>query len=350
MIEAPGSIKQKIGSIGSLTRKIVSVSTVNLVVTSHLTSNSSLPLVVEPTLGEMDPIAWAAGNRDFIESHLLREGAILFRGFGVRTVSEFEQFMKAVSGELLEYSYGSTPRSQVSGRVYTSTEYPSDQEIPLHNELSYSRSWPMKIFFCCMKAAEQGGETPIADSRGVFNRIDPAIKKTFIDKKVMYVRNYGEGLDLHWHQVFQTTSRAEVEDYCRDNGIEFEWKGKDRLRTSQLCQAVASHPLTGEMVWFNQAHLFHISSLSEVVRQSFLEEFSEQDLPRNAYHADGSPIDVSMLDEIRYVYEQEAVRFAWKEGDILLLDNMMTAHGRARFSGLRKVLVGMSELFTNQAI
>src|SRR5262245_39000635 len=104
------------------------------------------------------------------------------------------------------------------------------------------------------------------------------------------------------------------------------------------------------MVWFNQAHLFHISSLPEAVRESFHEEFSEEDLPRNAYHADGSPIDVSMLDEIRHVYEQEAVRFAWKEGDILVLDNMMTAHGRAPFAGPRKVLVGMSELFTNQAI
>lgn len=349
MMEPLASSKPKIKSLGPLKRRVVSVSKANLVITSHLKTNPSVPLVIEPAM-ETDPADWATSNRDFINSHLSSEGGILFRGFGVRTVSEFERFMQAVSGELLEYSYGSTPRNQVSGRVYTSTEYPSDQEIPLHNEMSYSRSWPMKIFFCCMKAAEQGGETPIADSRRVFNRLDPAIRKRFMDKKVMYVRNYGEGLDLHWHQVFQTTSRAEVEQYCRSNAIDFEWKGNDRLRTSQLCQAVASHPVTGEMVWFNQAHLFHISSLSEVVRQSFLEEFFEQDLPRNAYHADGSPIDVSMLDEIRHVYEQEAVRFAWKESDILLLDNMMTAHGRARFAGLRKVLVGMSELFTNQDI
>lgn len=350
MIEAPGSLKPKIGSIGPLTRKIMRVSTANLVITSHLTSNSTLPLLIEPALGEMDPMAWAISNRDFIESHLLQEGAILFRNFGVRTVAEFEQFMEAVSGPLLEYSYGSTPRSQVSGRVYTSTEYPSDQDIPLHNEMSYSRSWPMKIFFFCMKAAEQGGETPIADSRRVFNRIDRTIRKRFMKKKVMYVRNYGEGLDLHWHQVFQTTSRAEVEDYCRINGIEFEWKENDRLRTRQLCQAVAFHPVTGEMVWFNQAHLFHISSLPEAVRESFREEFSVEDLPRNAYHADGSPIDVSMLEQIRHAYEQEAVRFAWKEGDILLLDNMMTAHGRMPFAGARKVLVGMSQLFTNQDV
>jgi alpha-ketoglutarate-dependent taurine dioxygenase len=349
-MEALGSSKPKIKSIGPLKRRIMRVSNANLVTTSHLQSNLSLPLVIEPALGEMDPLGWANSNRDLINSHLSPGGAILFRNFGVTTVAEFEQFMEAVSGELLEYSYRSTPRTQVCGRVYTSTEYPADQHIPLHNEMSYSRNWPMKIFFFCVQAAELGGETPIADSRRVFNRIDPVVRKTFIEKKVMYVRNYGEDLDLHWPQVFQTTSRSEVEEYSRRNGIEVEWKGKDRLRTSQLCQVVASHPVTGEMAWFNQAHLFHISSLSEAVRQSFLEEFSEDDLPRNAYHADGSPIEISMLDHIRDVYQQEAIRFAWQEGDILLLDNMLTAHGRAPFTGPRKVLVGMSQLFTNQAI
>jgi hypothetical protein len=201
-----------------------------------------------------------------------------------------------------------------------------------------------------VKPAEEGGDTPIADSRRIFNRIDPAIRKRFMQKKVMYVRNYGAGLDLHWEQVFQTTSRAEVEDYCRSAGIEFEWKGEDRLRTRQLCQAVAAHPSTGEMVWFNQAHLFHVSSLSEAVRETFSEEFSEEDLPRNAYHADGSAIEASMLDEIRHVYQQESTRFAWREGDILMMDNMLSAHGRAPFIGQRKVLVGMTQLFSNQDI
>ena len=347
-MEDLGSSNPKMSRLGPLKRKVMRVSPANLVTTSHLKSDQPLPLVIEPALNEMDPIGWATSNRDFIESHLSQVGAILFRNFGVRTTSEFERFIKAVSGDLLEYTYGSTPRSQVHGRIYTSTEYPADQHIPLHNEMSYSRSWPMKIFFFCMQAAPQGGETPIADSRRVFNRIDASIRERFMQKQIMYVRNYGEGLDLNWPQVFQTTSKSEVEDYCHTAGIEVEWKGDDRLCTRQVCQAVASHPVTGEMVWFNQAHLFHISSLSEVVRQSVLAEFSEAGLPRNVYHADGSPIEASMLDEIRRVYQEEATSFTWKAGDIMLLDNMMTAHGRAPFTGPRKVLVGMSQLLINQ--
>ena len=260
--------------------------------------------------------------------------------------SEFEQFIQGISGELLDYPYRSTPRSQVMGNIYTSTEYPADQFIPLHNEMAYSSSWPMKIWFFCITVAEQGGETPIADSRKVFQHIDTKIKEQFIQKKIMYVRNYGKGLDLQWENVFQTSQKLEVETYCRKAGIEFEWKDGNHLRTRQVCQAVATHPKTGETVWFNQAHLFHVSNLKPEVREFLLSIFKESDLPRNTYYGDGSPIETSILDEIREIYQQEAVTFTWRKGDILMLDNMLTAHGRMPFLGSRKIVVGMAEPHT----
>ena len=198
----------------------------------------------------------------------------------------------------------------------------------------------MMLGFFCIEPAPEGGETPIADSRKVFNLIAPAIRETFISKGVMYVRNYGEALDLSWQNVFQTNDRAEVETYCRKTGIEFEWKDKDILRTSQVCQAVASHPHTGEPVWFNQAHLFHISSLESTVRDSLL-SLADGEPPRNAYYGDGSPIEESALEQIREIYAEEAVIFSWQKQDILLLDNMLAAHGRRPFRGARKIVVGM---------
>ncbi len=131
----------------------------------------------------------------------------------------------------------------------------------------------------------------MADSRRVFERISPATRSRFADKKVMYVRNYGEGIDLPWEEVFQTTDKSAVEEYCRSHNIAFEWKGDNRLKTSQVCQGVATHPVTGEMVWFNQAHLFHVSSLLPSVREVLLREFTEEELPRNTYYGDGSPIE-----------------------------------------------------------
>lgn len=316
----------------------------------HLASDRPLPLLVEPLESGVDLTIWAAHNRALIETNLLKYGGILFRNFEVKSIGVFENFIRAISGKLLDYSYRSTPRSHVSGKIFTSTEYPADQSIPFHNEMSYSRSWPMKIWFFSVKSADQGGETPIADSRNVFNRIDPAIRARFAEKRVMYVRNYGEGIDLSWQNVFQTTVQAEVEAFCRSTGIEFEWKGKDRLRTRQVCQAVAAHPKTGEMVWFNQAHLFHISSLPPLIREFLLAEFSKDGVPRNTYYGDGSPIEDGVLDEIRAAYEQESIIFPWQEGDILMLDNMLTAHGRRPFAGSRKVVVGMAEPFDGMDI
>ncbi len=201
----------------------------------------------------------------------------------------------------------------------------------------------MKLWFFSMQVADEGGETPIADSRKVYQRIPAEIRECFERKGLMYVRNYGTGLDLSWQDVFQTTSRAAVEDYCRKAEIEFQWVGGDQLRTRQRCQVSARHPQTGAMVWFNQAHLFHISRLPVEARDCLLSTFAEEDLPRNVYFADGSAIEPEMISEILRVYEQEAVIFRWRAGDVLLIDNMLTAHGRKPFSGKRRVVVGMSQ-------
>lgn len=340
--------KPSLRSLGAWRRRDIRLSQAEWVKTDYLQPENKLPLVAQPAIDGVDLIAWATNNRELIETLLLEPGAILFRNFDVRAVTEFERFIEAISGKLLDYSYRSTPRRQVSGKIYTSTEYPAHQLIPLHNENAYSRSWPMKIWFFCVQAAEDGGETPIADSRKVYQRIDPEIKDRFVQKKLMYVRNYGGGLDLSWQNVFQTTNKSEVEEYCRAVGMGFEWMDGDRLRTRQLCQAVAGHPRTGEMVWFNQAHLFHVSRLTAEVRGSLLSAFEEEDLPRNVYYGDGSPIEASVLDEICKAYEQEAVTFPWQEGDILMLDNMLTAHGRRPFVGQRNVVVGMAEPFGNK--
>jgi len=158
------------------------------------------------------------------------------------------------------------------------------------------------------------------------------------------VRNYGNGLDVDWQHVFGTYSKSEVEAYCARHDIDCEWKEDGELRTRQVCQGTAQHPVTGEWVCFNQAHLFHISNLEPEVRESLLDVVDDEaDLPRNVFYGDGSPIADETLSIVRAVLEKHKISFPWQAGDVVMLDNMLTAHARAPFKGPRKVIVAMAE-------
>lgn len=119
-------------------------------------------------------------------------------------------------------------------------------------------------------------------------------------------------------------------------------EGTPELRTRQTCQATLVHPVSGESVWFNQAHLFHISSLDKELRLSLIEELGEENIPRNASYGNGDPFEPEILEHIRNVYEKEKMKFKWHKGDIMILDNILMAHGRETYKGERKVAVAMA--------
>ena len=330
-------------------RKVVTLSQENLVRTGYLNPGSSFPLVIEPAVENVDAIFWASNNRGMIEDELAKHGAILFRGFDLDGVGKFEGFARAVSPGLLDYRERSSPRSEISQGVYTSTDHPPDQSIHFHNEQSYTRSWPMKLWFYCDQPAAQGGATPIADGRKVLELLDPKVREKFMQKRVTYVRNYGDGLGLDWRTAFQTDSRAGVEDYCRKASIAFEWKDDDRLRTRQVFDTIVRHPRTGELTWFEHTAFFHISSLAPAVRDSITSMFDEADLPFNTYYGDGSPIEDSVLEEIREAYRKVGVSFPWQKKDLLLIDNMLTSHAREPYVAPRRILVAMADLYSPDA-
>ncbi|CAM2068742.1 TauD/TfdA family dioxygenase [Sulfidibacter corallicola] len=317
-----------------------------LVRRSFIPGLEALPLVLEPAFPGLDLVRWLETHRADLDKWLHGHGAVLLRGFP-GLVSGDTRVFEAVSdvladGDLLPYVYRSTPRTRVGDRhLYTSTEYPADQEIPLHNENAYASVWPLRIWFFAAVTADRGGATPIADSRAVWRAIPPEVRERFATRGVMYIRNYGE-IDLPWQVAFQTEARDEVETFCRGRGIEWHWGAGDRLQTRQICQGVAQHPVTGDPVWFNQAHLFHPSALAAEVREGLCQALGSEGLPRDARYGDGSPIEDEALAAIRAAFAEASRSFPWRLGDLLILDNMLTAHGRHPFEGRRRVLVGMA--------
>lgn len=305
-----------------------------------------LPLVVEAAIKGVSLRDWALNNRELLETQLLKYGAVLFRGFTLSTAEDFEQTVSALAGEVMQYRERSSPRTEVGRNIYTSTDYPAEHSIFPHNEHSYSLTFPLKLFFFCLSPPARGGETPLVDTRRVYRNISPETRERFLEKGWMYVRNFNDGFGLSWQTVFQTEDRAEVERYCRSKAIEVEWKPDNRLRTRQVRPVTARHPRTGEVVWFNHATFFHVSTLEPPVREALLAEYRDEELPNNTYYGDGSPIEPAVMDELRAAYLKDTVSFPWREGDVVMLDNMLTAHARAPFEGPRKILFAMADPFS----
>jgi hypothetical protein len=302
-----------------------------------------LPLLLEPGAGQLELTEWVAGHREWLNNQLRTAAGVLFRGFGVDSVAGFQEVVAAYSPQLLDYYERSTPRERVSGKVYTSTEYPPERHIPLHSESAYSYRWPRTLWFCCLQPASHGGATPLADTRVLLAALEQGLREQFTKRRVMYTRNYHDGFDIPWQVAFQTEDKGAVADYCRQVGMEYEWRRNGVLRTWQVLDAIVTHPDTGEQLWFNQVHAYHISSLDDEMQAAVRGTFADDDLPRNVCYGDGTPISGDELAHISQVYQQATVSFPWRTGDVLLLDNMLTAHGRAPYAGSRRVVVAMTD-------
>ena len=330
-------------SIRSIKRRPIDVMRASIIQATELTPGSKLPLLVTPAVPDVDIAEWAAANQDFIETMLLDHGGILFRGFGLSSVSDFERAAGAICRELFQ-DYGDLPQEGDSRRIYKSTPYPPDQVILFHNESSHLRQWPLKIAFFCARAADKGGDTPILDCRNLCKVMDPEILARFRQKGVTYLRNFSPGLDVSWQQFFHTSDRGQVDTVCEQAGVEWEWVGEDGLRVRQRCKAVTNHPKTGDEVFFNQVQLHHISCLDPATRASMTKLFGEDELPRNVLYGDGTPIETEVMEYLGELYWKHCVRFTWQNGDLVLLDNMLTSHARGTYEGPRKIMVAMGEM------
>jgi alpha-ketoglutarate-dependent taurine dioxygenase len=293
-------------------------------------------------------VSWYKENEALVDEMFLKHGAVLFRGFKINTPSSFARMTRAMAPGLLECLDDNGPRTKITSGIYTSSEYPAELYLSLHSEYAYSHKFPARLFFCCVVEPGQGGETPVADNRQILSQLDPEVVEEFSRKQIKYVRNLhggGNGFGLSWQATFQTTDKSVVEKYCRDMLIDYEWKADGGLRLENTCPCIITHPRTGEQVWFNQAPQFHPSDYPANIFDSLAESFRgrEHDMPQTSFFGDDTPIDVGALKHIRETMFKQATVFPWREGDVMMIDNILVCHGRMAFSGQRKILLAMTD-------
>ena len=310
----------------------------------RLLDDNSPPLTAHPTKRGIDLVEWAMKSAEFIDTGLLTCGAILFRGFGLVAVESFRRFTDAVFAERMAYEFDLAPRQEISNLIYESITLEPDTYLHTHSECSAQRIWPMRLAFSCKVPAKRGGETPLADCRKVHDRLTPEVRDKFARLGVMYFRDISK---TELDRIFGTDSRPYIEKYCKRNDYEFEWDRQGGIHLRSVAQAIREHPVTAEPVWFNHLCVY-LASIYLFIREPRPIPRPVAGLPyeRDKYdlyarYGDGTTIDDEVVFQVHNAYTMEAVEFPWRKGDILLLDNMLIAHGRNRFAGDRKILVAL---------
>jgi alpha-ketoglutarate-dependent taurine dioxygenase len=290
-----------------------------------------------------DAVSWAAENREALRARVAEHGALLVRGLGLKETERVGAVFTALGGELMTEREAFAPRQTHGPRLYSSATWPANQPMCMHHELSYTLDCPGLMLFACLTAPDQGGATAVSDAQEVLRALPAEISERFEREGWLLTRSYNDEIGASLTESFGTDDRAAIERYCRENAIDTDWLPDGSLRTRQRRAAVVRHPVTGRRCWFNQIAFLNEWTLAPEVREYLVDEYGEDGLPFNTRFGDGSPIGEDIVDLLNTTYEQHTRREPWQAGDVMLVDNIRTAHSREAYTGDRQVLVAMAE-------
>ena len=289
-----------------------------------------------------DPPGWAAGHRDALRAVVTEHGSVLVRGLGLSDPAQTGAVFHRLATALMTEKEAFAARRTYPGGLYSSSKWPPNQQMCMHHELSYTLQFPALMLFACLRAPAGGGATAVADSPAVLAALPAGLVERFEREGWLLTRNYNDEIGASVADAFGTADRGAVENYCHDNAIEFEWQPGGGLRTRQHRSAVLHHPVTGQRCWFNQIAFLNEHTMDPEVREFLADVYGADGLPFNTRYGGGDPIGEDVVQLINSVYEAHTAREPWQAGDLLLVDNIRTAHSREPFQGAREVLVAMA--------
>ncbi|OZM79355.1 TauD/TfdA family dioxygenase [Pseudonocardia sp. MH-G8] len=290
-----------------------------------------------------DAPGWAAAHRDALRAATTEHGCVLVRGLGLGDPDEIGAVFRRLATGLMAEKEAFAARRTYADGVYSSSAWPANQPMCMHHELSYALEFPGLMLFACLTAPTDGGATGVADSSAVLRALPSELINRFEREGWLLVRNYNDDIGSSVAEAFGTDDRGAVESYCRANGIAFEWQPGGGLRTQQRRSAVMRHPATGERCWFNQIAFLNEWTIDPEVREFLVDVYGADGLPFTTRFGSGEPIGADVVQLLNEVYEAATVRTPWQAGDLMLVDNIRSAHSREAFRGPREVLVGMAD-------
>jgi alpha-ketoglutarate-dependent taurine dioxygenase len=290
-----------------------------------------------------DASAWAAEHREALRAVVADHGAVLVRGLGLRDAAEVAAVFSRLSAGLMTEREAFAERQVHSEGVYSSTAWPANQPMCMHHELSYRLEVPGLMLFACLTAPTAGGATAVADAAAVLDALPADLVARFEREGWLLARSYNDEIGATVAESFGTDDPSAVESYCRANGIEFAWQPDGGLRTRQRRGAVVRHPVTGRRCWFNQVAFLNEWTMAPEVHEFLVDVYGEDGLPFNSRFGNGDPIGEDVVHLLNEVYDGLTAREPWQAGDLMLVDNIRTAHSREAYEGPREVLVGMAD-------
>ncbi len=290
-----------------------------------------------------DAPSWAAEHRDALRAVVAEHGSVLVRGLELRDAAEIAGVLQRLATGLMTDKEAFARRRTYSDRVYSSSKWPPNQPMCMHHELSYTLEFPGLMLFACLTAPTDGGATAVADSPTVLDALPTELTERFEREGWLLTRNYNDEIGASFAEAFGTEDRGAVESYCRANAIELEWQPDDGLRTRQRRSAVVRHPVTGQRCWFNQIAFLNEWTIDPEIREYLVDVYGADGLPFNTRFGNGDPIGEDVVQVLNQAYEANTAREPWQAGDLMLVDNVRTAHSREPFEGPREVLVAMAD-------
>ncbi|MEV8480099.1 TauD/TfdA family dioxygenase [Streptomyces sp. NPDC051173] len=290
-----------------------------------------------------DACEWLGLNGPQVTAALHEYGAVYLRGLPVDSVETFGLVRDILIPQRTPYREKATPRSSFGNDIYSSTDLPPSQPIRMHNENSYTLTFPGLLMFACLVAPEEGGATPVADCRRILRSLPSELVERMRTTGWLLTRNYSEHISLDWRTVFAADSKEQVQEYCAENLISCAWDDMDHLRTTQIRPGIITHPATGQEVWFNHLAFWNSWALDPEIREALVDEFGPDGLPFETGFGDGKRLTRDELEAISTAYTEATVRETWQPGDVMLVDNVLTAHGRDSFRGDRRIVVAMGD-------